>query len=84
MFEKSGSRQKVLQPEPSLLHTYRLKFSDDGLGLPKEIEFEAEDAAGALIIAHGEARNRSAELWRNGEKVCTIMRTRDDIWKISR
>lgn len=44
------------------LHTYRLKFFDDAKGLAKDVEFDAYDAAQALIIAHKEARDRSAEL----------------------
>lgn len=42
--------------------TYRLKFSDDGLGCAKEIEFDAHDAGSALAIAQGERFGRSAEL----------------------
>ena len=68
---------------PSEMHTYRLKFFDDARGVAKDIEFEAYDAARALIIAHKEASNRSAELWRDGEKICTIRRTDESVWEIS-
>jgi hypothetical protein len=55
---------------------------DDGKGLPKEVEFEAQDAATALVIAHKEASDRSAELWCNGRKLCTIKRSAQDFWEI--
>lgn len=61
---------------------YRLKFGDDGFGAAKEIEFEAHDAYKALVIAHGEAQNRTAELWRDGRKLCTIQRSGSGVWRI--
>jgi hypothetical protein len=61
---------------------YRLKFGDDGYGVAKEIEFEAYDAHKALVIAHGEAQGRTAELWREGRKLCTIQRTGAGSWRI--
>lgn len=64
-------------------HTYRLKFMDDDRGVRKDVEFEAHDAAMALMIAHDEACNRSAELWCDGAKLCTIRRTDKDVWEIS-
>jgi hypothetical protein len=67
----------------SKVHTYRLKFFDNARGLAKDIEFDAHDAAQALIIAHQEARNSSAELWCDGRKVCTIRRIEAGAWKIS-
>jgi len=67
---------------PKLFHTYRLKFFDDGRGVAKEVEFDAFDAAEALIIAHGEASERSAELWCDGEKLCTIRRGSCGAWEI--
>jgi hypothetical protein len=70
------------QPANLSRKTYRLKFTEDGLGLPKEIEFEAHDAATALTIAHKEANDRSAELWCNGQKLCTIKRAASDFWEI--
>jgi hypothetical protein len=62
--------------------TYRLKFGDDGLGMAKEIEFDAHDAYMALTIAHREAQDRTAELWRDGMKLCTIQRTRSGAGRI--
>ena len=64
------------------LHTYRLKFFEDGRGVAKEVEFDAFDAAQALIIAHKEACERSAELWCDGAKLCTIRRDGSGTWKI--
>lgn len=65
--------------------TYRLIFATDGIGEPKEVEFEADDASRALVIAHGEAADRPAELWRNGERVCTIRRKTEagEFWQLS-
>jgi hypothetical protein len=62
-------------------HTYRLKFPEEGLRSAKEIEFDAPDAAEALVIAHSEARRSSAELWRDGKKLCTIRRD-GEVWQI--
>jgi hypothetical protein len=78
-------RERTITSRPSVaapLHTYRLKFSDDGRGLQKDVEFEAEDAAEALMIAHKEASNRWAELWRDGRKLCTIQRTEQGVWEL--
>ena len=66
----------------SAAELYRLKFGDDGYGVAKEIEFEAYDAYKALTIAHGEAQGRTAELWRDGRKLCTIQRTGAGAWRI--
>jgi hypothetical protein len=63
-------------------HTYRLKFQDEGERPAKDLEFEAGDAGEALIIAHSEARSRSAELWRDGKKLCTISRKSGGLWEI--
>ena len=63
--------------------TYTLKYSDDGRGIGKKIEFEAIDASGALIVAHGEAPNRNAELWLGPHKLCTIRRSEAQVWHIS-
>ena len=57
------------------METYRLLFSEDGIGVERKVEFEAPDAAKALIIAHEQAHNRSAELWKGRDRLCTIRRT---------
>ena len=51
---------------------YLIKFSRDHLGPAKEIAFTARDAGPALIFAQQEAHGRSAELWRDGHRVCTL------------
>jgi hypothetical protein len=83
MFMESlaGSRQS--ESRPSTNHTYRLKFFDDPHGVAKDIEFEAEDASRALVIAQREARHRTAELWCDGSKLCAIRRLKADAWEIS-
>lgn len=64
------------------MDTYQLIFSDDGRGEPRKIEFDAEDAATALSIAHKEAPDRSAELWRDAQKLCTIRRKEEGFWQV--
>jgi len=75
-----GTTEQVRSSLP--LGTYRLKFKADGRGLQRDIEFEAPDASMALAIAHREAADRWAELWRDGRKLCTIRRTGHDVWEI--
>ena len=64
------------------METYRLLFFDDGLGEAKTIEFDAQDAAKALIIAHVEAKERSAELWKGQDRLCVIRRA-GGIWQVA-
>jgi hypothetical protein len=61
---------------------YRIKFLEERERPGKEVEFEAEDAYQALVIAGKEARRRAAELWLNGEGLCSIARRGDDFWEI--
>lgn len=56
------------------MQSYRLVFADDGIGVARRVEFEAEDLAHALIFAHREAKHRSAELWHGGLRLCSITR----------
>ena len=56
------------------METYHLLFADDGIGLARKVEFEAEDAARALIFAHREAQDRSAELWKGSRRLCSVRR----------
>jgi hypothetical protein len=67
------------------MNVFRLKFTDDGFGVAKDVEFRAPDAGRALAIAQGETRGRAAELWRDGEMVCTLRRNhgRGDFWEIN-
>lgn len=69
------------------MQKYTLKFVGDVLRKPKFIEFEADDPAKALEIAHYEAPDRSAELWSGGKKLCTIRRDpvgTEEFWEVSR
>ena len=61
-------------------HVYQLKFTD--ASGRTDLEFEAEDAFSALILAHDEAGNRSAELWRDGQKIGSIRRVQRELWEI--
>lgn len=60
------------------MRLYTLKFAEDGHGLAKRVEFKAEDALGALIIAHREAARRTAELWDGTKRLCTICAARTE------
>ena len=51
---------------------YSLIIRTDGAGPDKRIEFSGEDPGRALHIAQRQASDRSAELWKDGEKLCTI------------
>lgn len=63
---------------------YSLVYTDDGIGRPKRIEFNASEPSRALILAHAEAGERAAELWRDGTRLCTIKRVgeKPDYWMI--
>jgi len=65
------------------MDTYRLVFFEDGIGEAKTIEFEAPDAARALTIAHLEAKERTAKLWKGDTYLCGIRRTGHDVWEIA-
>ncbi|HYD25305.1 MAG TPA: hypothetical protein VEB68_10940 [Croceibacterium sp.] len=66
------------------MHNYSLRYSDDGIGAAKRVEFEAFDAARALFIAHREPSRRAAELWCEDRKLCTIRRIGEesDFWEV--
>lgn len=70
---------KRASPEPQ---TYRLKFHEEDGRPAKDVEFEAHDSFEALRVAHEEARTRSAELWRDGQKLCSIRRGGNGAWEI--
>ena len=61
-------------------HSYQLKFVDES-GVT-DVEFEAEDAFKALVVAHEKATDGSAELWRDGQKLCSIRRGQREVWEI--
>lgn len=52
--------------------SYSLQFDDDGIGLPKRIEFEAATASAALEIAGPECDGRWALLARDGKALCRV------------
>ena len=64
---------------------YSLIFRTDGVGPDKRIEFHGEDPGRALHIAQQEARDRPAELWKDGEKLCIIRPIGEgpDYWMIA-
>lgn len=71
--------------------TYTLRFDADGNAPATQIVFDAPDAGGALVQAHREAQQRSAELWpgelwqgelwQGGRKLCSIRRAANDVWR---
>ena len=63
---------------------FSLIYRGDGIGPDKRIEFHGEDPSRALHIAHQVASDRPAELWKDGERLCTIRRVGDgpDYWMI--
>jgi hypothetical protein len=54
------------------VESYRLVFADDGIGVARRVEFEAEDIGGALILARRQTKNRSAELWQGDQRLCRL------------
>lgn len=64
------------------MQTYKIVVPEDSIRESQVIEFEAEDAGEALIIAHREATERNAELWRDNQRLCTIRRDPSDLWKL--
>ncbi|WP_326914910.1 hypothetical protein [Sphingopyxis chilensis] len=57
--------------------TYTLRYDDDGAGVGKRVEFEAENAGYALEIARGEAEGRRALLLENGRALCRLEKAWD-------
>jgi hypothetical protein len=55
---------------------YTLKFPGDGNAAALRLDFDAEDAAEALVTAHRTASDvragRAAELWQGARRLCTI------------
>jgi hypothetical protein len=54
--------------------TYALRYEDDGIGIEKRVEFEADTPAQALLIAQSEAEGRWAELSADGRPICLLGR----------
>lgn len=51
---------------------YCLVLGKDGLGDARIIEFEASGAHSALIMAGRHCRGRKAEVFENGQSLCSI------------
>ena len=67
------------------MSNYELRFAGTQDG-SATLAFLAEDAASALIIAHKRASDQCAELWRDGQKLCTIKRmpvSDDHYWQVA-
>lgn len=64
------------------MNIYTLKFPDDGNAGALRLDFDAEDAAEALLKAHrtagGVRSGRAAELWQGARKLCTIRRASNE------
>ena len=54
------------------MHTYQLKIAGRGAGERKIVEFESQDTAGALNRLSTLKTAERAELWQDGQFVCTI------------
>ncbi|MEE4338327.1 hypothetical protein [Erythrobacter sp.] len=61
---------------------YSLKFDTGGDSPLPDIDFYADNAYQALVIAHREGGGRSAGLWRDGKKLCTISELAGSFWEI--
>lgn len=64
---------------------YQLIFPETQNNQAEIVEFEAFDAAMALIMAHKTASKSSAQLWSQGKKLCEVRRrpvSDADQWKI--
>lgn len=57
---------------PAIRSCYSLRFEEDGIGLPKRVEFEAASASLALEIAEQECHGRSALLVCEGKAICQV------------
>ena len=64
------------------MHTYRLKLFDNRIGSAEAIEFDAEDAYKALVMAHEQTQHRQAELWCDGELLCVLKEAASGFWQI--
>lgn len=64
------------------MERFCLIFEDDGRGLDKAVEFEAEDAAGALLVMKRESRGRWTELWQGSDYLCSLRPELDGQWLV--
>jgi len=59
------------------VYTLKFKLDDHREGASEHLQFEAPDMIRALLIAHERSARRSAELWDEARKLCTIRRDED-------
>lgn len=52
--------------------SYSLQFDDDGIGLPRRVEFEASNAGAALEIVEEQCDGRWAVLLCDGTALCRV------------
>ena len=64
------------------METFYLHFHDDASDADKDIEFEAENAAGALARIMAHPPGCLFELWHDRHKLCELSRDRDNLWEI--
>ena len=64
------------------IHDYRLAIAAWNDQPAKDIRFKATDAHEALVIAHMEANERLAELWRDDRLLCRIAEASDCVWLV--
>lgn len=65
-------------PAPPVKPTLTLHYDEDDIGLEKRLLFEAENPAGALEIAAGEAAGRTARLFVDGMPLCSLLKADED------
>ncbi|GGD73212.1 hypothetical protein [Croceicoccus mobilis] len=67
------------------MQSFRLKLTDDGIGLEKFIDFDGRDAGAALEVLDNEAAGRRAELWSGEQFVCALTRDSDGggFWQVN-
>ena len=61
---------------------YSLRFESGDAGQTERIDFAADDAYQALVIARRESGGRSAELWRGDTRLSTISEISNSFWEI--
>jgi len=61
---------------------YSLRFESGNAGQAERIDFAADDAYQALVIARRESGGRPAELWRGEIRLSTISEISDSFWEI--
>ncbi|MBS7668141.1 hypothetical protein [Croceicoccus gelatinilyticus] len=66
------------------MHRYRAELFDDGTGCYETITFEAADTATALERLAPVVTGKRAELWEDGQFLCTLKEEEDaqGVWKL--